>query len=55
MLPEAREEFIAFAKAEWIARQSGFTKADAKTLAEEVDAGWLARNRERILRGIGAA
>ena len=55
MQPDAREEFIAFAKAEWTARQSRFTETDARTLAEEVDAGWWARNRERILRGIGAA
>ena len=55
MQADAREEFIAFAKAEWMARQSRFTEADAKVLAGEIDAGWWARNRERILRNIGGA
>ena len=55
MQADAREEFIAFAKAEWMARQSRFTDVDAKALAEEIDAGWWARNRERILRNIGGA
>ncbi len=55
MLPDAREEFIAFAKAEWAVRQSRFTEADAQALAEEVDSGWWSRNRERILGSIGGA
>ena len=53
--PQEREDFIAFLKAEWIARQSHFSETDAKALADEVDAGWWARNREHILRSIGAA
>ena len=50
-----REDFIAFLKAEWVARQSHFTTADARVLADEVDAGWWSRNRERILRSLGEA
>ncbi len=53
--PQEREAFIAFLKAEWSARQSRFTDADAKVLAEEVDSVWWSRNRERILRSIGTA
>ena len=49
------EDFISFLKAEWVARQSRFTEADAKTLADEVDVGWWGRNRERILRSLGEA
>ena len=50
-----REDFIAFLKAEWAARQSRFTEADAKALAHEVDSAWWGRNRERILRSLGEA
>jgi hypothetical protein len=50
-----REDFIAFLKAEWAARQSRFTEADAQALASEVDSSWWRRNRERILRTIGEA
>jgi len=50
-----REDFIAFLKAEWTARQSRFTAADAGAFADEVDAGWWSRNRERILRSLGEA
>ena len=50
-----REDFIAFLKAEWAARQSRFTEADAKALADEVDSGWWSRNRERILHRLGGA
>ena len=50
-----REDFIAFLKAEWAARQSRFTEADAKALANEVDSAWWGRNRERILRSLGEA
>jgi hypothetical protein len=53
--PQQREDFIAFLKAEWNARQSRLTAAQAETLAEEVDRGWWSRNRERILRSIGEA
>jgi hypothetical protein len=53
--PREREDFIAFLKAEWAARQSRFSEADAKSLATEVDSAWWSRNRERILRSIGAA
>lgn len=52
---EEREDFIAFMKAEWLARQSRFSHGDAKLLADAVDTGWWARNRERILRGMGEA
>ena len=50
---DAREAFIAFAKAEWMARQSSFMESDAKTLADEIDSGWWDRNRQRILSSIG--
>ena len=53
--PKEREEFIAFLKVEWAARQSRLGEADARALAEEVDSGWWNRNRERILRSIGEA
>lgn len=53
-----RDDFIAFLKAEWSARQSRWTAADADRLAEEVDTAWWSRNRARILgtveRGRGA-
>jgi hypothetical protein len=52
---QEREDFIAFLKAEWAARQSRFTEVDAGALAAEVDHSWWSRNRERILRSIGAA
>ncbi len=55
MPPQEREDFIAFLKAEWTARQSRFSETDAKALADEVDAGWWTQNREHILRSIGAA
>ena len=50
-----KEDFIAFLKAEWLARQSRFSEADARTLADEVDSAWWSRNRARILRAIGEA
>jgi len=53
--PQEREDFIAFMKAEWIARQSTFTEEHAKALAAEADAGWWTHNRQRILRAIGEA
>jgi hypothetical protein len=53
--PREREEFLSFLKAEWAARQSKFTAADAESLAAEVDAAWWSRNRERILNSIGGA
>ena len=53
MKVDEREDFIAFTKAEWLARQSRFTEADATSLAEEIDSGWWGRNRERILGSIG--
>jgi hypothetical protein len=55
MKPQEREDFIAFTKAEWTARQSRLTGRDAEALAEEVDSSWWSRNRERILRSIGEA
>lgn len=48
-----REDFIAFLKAEWTARQSRFTEEDARHLADEADSSWWSRNRDRILRAIG--
>lgn len=53
--PHEREDFIAFLKAEWAARQSGLTEAGAKALAAEIDSAWWSRNRVRILRRIGEA
>ena len=50
-----REDFIAMLKTEWALRQSNFTETDARSLAEEVDSAWWARNRSRILDAIGAA
>jgi len=50
-----KEDFIAFLKAEWLARQSRFSEADARALADEVDSAWWSRNRARILRSIGDA
>ena len=50
---QQREDFIAFMKAEWIARQSRFSETDAKTLADQADSGWWSRNRQRILSAIG--
>ena len=52
---QEREDFITFLKAEWMARQSRLSEADAKTFADAVDADWWSRNRERILRSIGEA
>jgi len=52
---QEREDFIAFLKAEWAARQSRFTEADAQALAADVDNSWWSRNRERILRSVGRA
>jgi hypothetical protein len=52
MKADEREDFIAFTKAEWLARQSRFTENDASALADEIDSGWWTRNRERILSGI---
>ena len=55
-LPRAEQAgFIAFIKAEWMARQSQFSQQNADTLAEEVDANWWASNRQRILAQIDAA
>lgn len=51
--PRQREDFIAFLKTEWVARQSRLTATEAKTLADEVDANWWSRNRQDILRRIG--
>lgn len=50
---QQREDFIAFVKAEWTARQSQFTAHDAEELADEIDTKWWSENRERILRLIG--
>jgi len=55
-LPRTEQaSFIAFIKAEWMARQSQFSQKDADTLAEEVDATWWAINRQRILSQIDVA
>lgn len=50
-----REDFIATVKSEWLARQSKLTEANVKTLADEVDSSWWAKNRTRILAAIGEA
>jgi hypothetical protein len=50
-----RDEFISTVKAEWLARQSRLTEADAKLLADKVDAGWWQQNKGRILKSIGEA
>ena len=50
-----RDEFISTIKAEWLARQSRLTEADAKNLAEKVDAHWWRQNKARILKSIGEA
>lgn len=55
MPPPEREEFVSAVKAEWLARQSRMTEADAARLAEAVDSGWWRENRERILTAIGGA
>ncbi len=55
MPASTREEFVSAVKAEWLARQSRMTEADAKRLASEVDTGWWRNNRERILKAIGEA
>ena len=53
--PAAREEFISFLKSEWALRQSAFTEEDAAALALEVDSGWWASRKERLLERIGTA
>lgn len=50
-----RDEFVSAVKAEWLARQSRLTEAEAGRLADEVDAGWWQKNRGRILKAIGEA
>lgn len=53
--PVEREAFISFLKVEWAVRQSRFTAADAEALAREVDDGWWARRKERLLAKIEGA
>lgn len=50
-----RDDFISTIKAEWLARQSKLIEADAKDLADKVDASWWQENKARILRSIGEA
>lgn len=50
-----RDDFISTVKAEWLVRQSKLTEADAKHLADKVDAGWWQENKARILKSIGEA
>jgi hypothetical protein len=54
MKSEDREEFISFAKAEWLARQSRLTEVEATDLAESIDSDWWKRNRDRVLANIAA-
>jgi hypothetical protein len=55
-LPHSEQiSFVAFVKAEWAARQSRFTQQDAERLANEVDASWWSKNKQRILSQIAAA
>lgn len=49
-----KDEFVSFLKAEWAARQSRFSEADAKAFADEVDSGWWSAQRTKILASIGA-
>ncbi len=49
----AREDFIAFTKREWLARQSHLTETEATSIAHDIDSGWWDRNRKRILKSIG--
>ena len=44
-----RDDFIATVKAEWLARQSRLSEADAKSLADTIDASWWQQNKVRIL------
>lgn len=53
--PEAREDFISFLKTEWALRQSRFTADEAESLADEVDAGWWAANKDRLLAKLESA
>lgn len=55
-LPQSEQvSFVAFVKAEWMARQSRFSQRDADQLADEVDASWWSKNKQRILSQITAA
>ncbi|WP_395719667.1 hypothetical protein [Prosthecobacter sp.] len=55
-LPHSEQvSFVAFVKAEWTARQSRLTQQDADRLADEVDASWWSKNKQRILSQIAAA
>jgi hypothetical protein len=51
--PEARERFVSQMKVEWALLQSRFTNSDAQEIADEIDQGWWAQNRTRILAAIG--
>lgn len=53
MAPEDREDFISFAKAEWLSRQSRLSGEEADSIANDIDSAWWHRNRERILTLIG--
>jgi len=50
-----REEFVAFLKSEWTARQSRLSQADATELADETDSDWWQQNNARILERIATA
>lgn len=55
-LPHSEQvSFVAFVKAEWTPRQSHLTQQDADRLADEVDASWWSKNKQRILSQIAAA
>lgn len=48
MPPEDVDRFVAWIRAEAVARQSKLTERDAARLAEEVNAGWWERNKDRF-------
>ena len=48
MPPEDVDRFVAWIRAEAVARQSQLTEQDASRLAEEVNAGWWERNKARF-------
>jgi hypothetical protein len=50
-----RDEFVAFLKSEWIARQSRLSATEATRLAGETDSDWWQRNNARLLHRITEA
>lgn len=50
-----REEFVAFLKSEWVARQSRLSATEATRLADEADGAWWQQNKARLLDRIAEA